>query len=316
MTSSERDTQIRRAAFEHVRVLQERHGDRLPYRVIAAGFQFEGERITLLNPQAGIHKPRQMQHVLSVKTVFHDGSGRLHYDDQRTAVQQVFECDEAVDYSFRRGGSHLTPNQWLRDAQRHGIPVLYLLGVAKGMYQPIVAFVSEWNGAAESIKLVFADLEDRDYATVPSLEVRRYTTMTVKRRLHQATFRQAVLSAYGNRCALSRLPELRLLDAAHIVPDKDEKLGQPTVTNGLPLSKIHHAAFDANLIGVDPHFRLHVSSVLTSQQDGPMLQALKDLDGKSLHLPKRKKDYPDSDRLHQRYQEFQQSQPRGIIMSR
>jgi putative restriction endonuclease len=50
----------------------------------------------------------------------------------------------------------------------------------------------------------------------------------------------------------------RLLDAAHIVIDADEQLGQPIVLNGLPLTKIHHAVFDAHLIGVDPDFRIHV----------------------------------------------------------
>lgn len=35
--------------------------------------------------------------------------------------------------------------------------------------------------------------------------------------------------------------------------------GQPIVRNGIPLSKIHHAAFDAHLIGIDPDYRLHVS---------------------------------------------------------
>ena len=69
--------------------------------------------------------------------------------------------------------------------------------------------------------------------------------------MHQASFRDAVLSAYGGRCAISHLPEPRLLDAAHIVMDADEQLGQPIVSNGLPLTKIHHAAFDAHLIG-DP----------------------------------------------------------------
>src|SRR5882672_9106354 len=34
--------------------------------------------------------------------------------------------------------------------------------------------------------------------------------------LHQASFRYAVMTAYGGRCAISRLPEPRLLDAAHI----------------------------------------------------------------------------------------------------
>jgi putative restriction endonuclease len=34
--------------------------------------------------------------------------------------------------------------------------------------------------------------------------------------------------------------------------DADERLGQPVISNGLPLTKIHHAAFDAHLIGIDP----------------------------------------------------------------
>jgi len=40
-----------------------------------------------------------------------------------------------------------------------------------------------------------------------------------------------------------------LLDAAHITSDGDEKLRQSVVPNGIPLLKIHHAAFDAHLIG-------------------------------------------------------------------
>jgi hypothetical protein len=44
---------------------------------------------------------------------------------------------------------------------------------------------------------------------------------------------------------------LRLLDAAHMIMDANEQLGQPIVPNGLPLTKIHHAAFDAYLVGID-----------------------------------------------------------------
>ena len=53
--------------------------------------------------------------------------------------------------------------------------------------------------------------------------------------------------------------------------------------------KIHHAAFDAHLIGIDPDYRLHVSGHLLDQHDGPMLEALKQLDGGILHLPAQKK---------------------------
>jgi putative restriction endonuclease len=117
-----------------------------------------------------------------------------------------------------------------------------------------------------------------------------------------------VLTAYGGRCAISRLPEPRLLDAAHIVMDADEQLGQPIVSNGLPLSKIHHAAFDAKLIGIDPDLRIHVSDGLLELHDGPFLeQGLKSMDGRLISLPRRPEDYPDRDRLAGRFEEFKKA---------
>ncbi len=74
--------------------------------------------------------------------------------------------------------------------------------------------------------------------------------------------------------------------------------------NGLPLSKIHHAAFDAHLIGIDPDYRLYVSERLLGQHDGSMLEALKKLNGGTLNLPARAKDYPDRDRLALRFERF------------
>ena len=43
---------------------------------------------------------------------------------------------------------------------------------------------------------------------------RRYALRAVKQRLHQASFREAVITAYNGRCALSGLQESLLLDAA------------------------------------------------------------------------------------------------------
>jgi len=76
------------------------------------------------------------------------------------------------------------------------------------------------------------------------------------------------------------------------------------VPNGIPLSKIHHAAFDSHLIGIDPDYRLHVSARLLSQNDGPMLDALKRLNGDTIHLPNRIKDRPERDRLALRFERF------------
>jgi hypothetical protein len=52
----------------------------------------------------------------------------------------------------------------------------------------------------------------------------------------QASFREAVLNVYGNRCVISHLPPPRLSDVAHIIMDVEEQLGQPIVSNGLPLT--------------------------------------------------------------------------------
>jgi putative restriction endonuclease len=82
------------------------------------------------------------------------------------------------------------------------------------------------------------------------------------------------------------------------------RLGQPVAPDGIALSKIHHAAFDAHLIGIDPDYRLHVSARLLGQNDGPMLEALKRLNGGTIHLPSRTKDHPDRDRLALRFERF------------
>jgi putative restriction endonuclease len=107
-----------------------------------------------------------------------------------------------------------------------------------------------WHPERLRVQLAFGALVGASaQAAPPDAPERRYALREVKVRLHQASFRDAVLAAYGERCAISRLPEPRLLDAAHIVMDADEQLGQPIVSNSLPLTKIHHAAFDPNLIG-------------------------------------------------------------------
>lgn len=183
---------------------------------------------------------------------------------------------------------------------------MYFLGIAPGRYQVMMpAFIASWDGPGLKTQVAFGQ-PDVGLLGAPTNEAeRRYALRVVQQRLHQASFRQAVLSAYGGRCAVSGLPEAMLLDAAHIVADADEKLGQPIIANGLALSKLHHAALDAHLIGIDPDFRVHVSEKLLIQRDGPMLEALKGLQGTKLLLPNRTKDHPDRDRLAVRFERFQ-----------
>jgi putative restriction endonuclease len=201
-------------------------------------------------------------------------------------------------------------NRWLRDAMQEQIPIIYFLGTSPGHYQPIIpTFIVGWHPERLRVELAFGALVGASaHAAPPDVPERRYALREVKARLHQASFRDVVLSAYGGRCAISGLPEPRLLDAAHIVMDADEQLGQPVVSNGLPLTKIHHAAFDTHLIGIDPDFRIHVSERLLEIHDGPFLElGLKGIVAQVIQLPRRIEDRPDRDRLARRFEQYKKA---------
>jgi len=295
---------MRMAVFEHVRKLGEVH-DHLTANELRPGFLFDGERFPLINPQRGIFKPQQMQFLLSIRTVFPRPGSRVWYDDQREVHRQIYEGDETVDYAFMGQDPNAADNRWLREAFENQIPIIYFYGIAPGRYQAMLpAFISGWDAKSLKAQVEFGMPDQETLAPPEDALERRYALRAVKQRLHQASFREAVITAYDGRCALSGLPEPLLLDAAHIISDKDERFGQPVVSNGIPLSKIHHAAFDAHLIGIDPDYRLHVSERLLVRNDGPMLGALKQLNGGMIHLPGRIIDHPDRDRLALRFERF------------
>ena len=310
---SDRDASLRLAAFDHVRRLTALHGE-LTSDHLKAGFQFESRRVPLINPQRGIFKPQVMDRLLSIRTVYPTPGRKVWYDDQRQVHTQVYGGSDTVDYAFMGTDPEAADNRWLREAAETGTPILYFLGTSPRRYQAVLpTYVVGWDASALKATLAFGEamapgaVALQESRPPDSAAERRYGLSLVKRRLHQASFRMAVLDAYDGRCALSRLPEARLLDAAHIMADREEALGQPVVSNGLPLSKIHHAAFDAHLIGIDPDYRLHISDQLMAQNDGPVLEAIKGLSGQTIHMPRRERDRPDQDRLAQRFEMFRAS---------
>jgi putative restriction endonuclease len=304
MAESIPDAIIRTVAFEHVRHMRDAHGE-LDSAQLAAGFDFRGERIPLINPQRGIFKPQRMTGLLSIRTVFPAKGRKVWYDDQTEAHKQIFQSDETVDYAFMGTDPNAADNRWLREAFENQTPIIYFLGTAPGLYQPMLpTFIVGWSATALKAKLVFGLPDQPELIAPDSAAERRYALREAKQRLHQSSFREALISAYGGRCALSGLPEPLLLDAAHIIKDADELMGQPIIPNGLSLSKIHHAAFDAHLIGIDADCCIHIAERLLSLRDGPQLEALKQLNGGRIKLPNRKRDEPDRDRLARRFEAF------------
>ena len=296
------DAAMRDAAVRRVRSLA-RNGP-LSAEQLSKGFDFRGGRVPLVNPQRGIFKPRAMPYLLSVRTVFPASGRKVWYDDQRIVHRQIHDSSELIDYAFMGRDPGAADNRWLREAMERSVPLIYFLGVAPARYEAIFpVYVADWSATELTARLAFAP-EGRTAEGTPDERERRYAVSQVRRRLHQSSFRQAVLSAYGGRCAITNLPETRLLDAAHIVPDTDPT-GRAIVTNGLPLSKMHHAAFDANLIGIDPDYRIHVSEELLAIDDGPMFEhGLKAMAGRAIRLPDRSIDRPDRDLLARRFEQF------------
>jgi putative restriction endonuclease len=298
------DQALRVAAFREVRRLADLNGN-LTSRDLAAGFSFYGERIPFVNPQGGIFKPIEMRFLLSIRTVFPKPGAAVRYDDQREVYRQIDEGGEVVDYAFMGDKPDAAQNRWLRDAMDNRVAIIYFLGIAPGIYQAMIpSFVVGWDPRALKARVAFNLEGATDLIAPRTANERRYALRQVRQRLHQASFREAVITAYRGRCALSGLREPILLDAAHIMEDKHERLGQPVVQNGIPLAKTHHAAFDAHLIGIDPDFKIHVAKRILDQRDGPTLEALKRLHLQGINLPARTQDRPDRDRLAVRFDQF------------
>ncbi len=239
----------------------------------------------------GIFKPAVCALPLSIRT----GKGSPYDDHFR---------DDRLAYSYRGTDPRHRDNVGLRECLRQGIPLVYLHAVSKGQYL-VVAPVRIVQDEPQALRFwVQAESEQIELAT-PMLsgslggadiidDARRaYSTRLVRQRLHQRGFRERVLAAYRDRCAMCSLRHRELLDAAHIKPDTAG--GDPQVSNGLSLCKIHHAAFDIGVLGVRPDtLRIHVRRDVLDEVDGPMLRhGLQALEGERILLPTRVAQHPD-----------------------
>jgi len=88
------------------------------------------------------------------------------------------------------------------------------------------------------------------------------TRASVRVRRGQQFFRQTVLNSYGVRCCISGINVPHLLVASHIKPWNNFPKLRLDPRNGLCLSSLHDAAFDAGLITLDKNFAVVISGML------------------------------------------------------
>jgi HNH endonuclease len=86
------------------------------------------------------------------------------------------------------------------------------------------------------------------------------TTRLTKQRVHQAFFRDAVLSSYESTCCITGLAVPECLIASHIVPWSEDERFRTDPANGLCLSATFDRLFDAGLMTVTSDLTIRFSS--------------------------------------------------------
>lgn len=287
------DFVIREAAIQHVQRLIDT-GLPIEAGALRRGFDLDGEHISLVG-MTGIFRPKQMSTVLSVLS-----TAQSTYDDD-------FRDENSLLYHYHDGSKQYT-NDWLRQAMRDQFPVLVFLQNPDKTYQAAIAFiVSDMPHQRQFV------LNSQPLASTAAETPARYSygttqaawgTSLTKTRRHQAWFRAVVMRAYESRCAVCALRHDALLDAAHILSDRETP--EPAACHGIALCKIHHAAFDQHIMGVEPGtLAIAIREDVLREIDGPMLKhGIQEMAGRILHIPTTSQDQPNVDALELRWDRF------------
>lgn len=310
MSDKELDTLVRSEAFSFLQRQVELRGDILSWELLQEGFIFRSKRVSLVSMN-GIFKPAIMpEWPLTLRTAPPNGNNFRRYDDE-------IGSNGEIQYRYRGSDPNLGDNVRLRGALNAGVPLIYLFGVATGRYRPVwpVYIVSD-SAQSMSVTLMSddsnaADFLDRtrEHQIPDSAPRRRYVTTQVQKRLHQQLFREQVVRAYQVQCAVCRLKHDELLEAAHILSDKDPD-GAPEVSNGISLCAIHHTAYDRNIIGIRADCVIQVRQDILDEIDGPMLKyGLQGFQNSKLRVPHAERLRPNPQFLDRRYATFLSARP-------
>ena len=157
---------------------------------------------------------------------FDEGSGRFTYRFRDPRGRSATAARQAEG-----------DNRALVAAHELSVPLIYFRGIAPGQYAIAApAFVMSVDRSRRLVELEggLRLAEMTEASLVPQSDVRRYATREALYRLHQYRFRAAVLRAYSTRCAVCRLHDASLLQAAYIIDDRDPH-GVATIVDGIAL---------------------------------------------------------------------------------
>ncbi|QAY69632.1 HNH endonuclease [Xylanimonas protaetiae] len=292
------EAELRKRIIAWVRERAEANGGFL-HRAELLRFEVGGDPLPIIDYSRGIRNPASFSSTLSIVSTA-DGP----YDDAESD-------DGLLHYAYRKGDPWSGDNTKLRNAMATGMPLILFRKEVKNIYTPVMPVYVVDDYPEERTFVIALDESFTFMKDVREMAPaqREYALRLAKQRLHQPAFRTRVMVAYETQCAVCQLKHGALLDAAHIVPDGHE-MGSPTVSNGLALCKIHHAAYDQNMLGVTPDYEVRIAVDLLNEIDGPMLRhGLQEMHGRTLHLPRRVSDRPDPGHLAWRFAAFMSNLP-------
>ena len=271
-------------------------------------FEYQGQTHRLIGPFTGIWKIKALSDsAIAFSTAYVPDGGKRPYEDGEGP-------DGLQRYKWRGTDPNQSDNRALRRAMDRHLPLLWLVGIGHvpGTTQQLFdARLPVFLIGEEPSEHQFVVALEEDQKVLPSGEpaavqeiVKRYNERIVKARYHQPLFRARVIHAYGERCAVCRLPFTELLEAAHIRPDSQG--GSAKISNGMSLCKIHHGAYDTDIIGVSPDYKIHVRESVLATFDGPTLQhSIKEMNGEDLRqIPTETASKPDRELLAERFEKF------------
>lgn len=137
---------------------------------------------------------------------------------------------------------------------------------------------------------------ERYYDPTNSEQTENRVFRSIAQRRGQPKFREALLKAYKDRCAITGCDAQEALEAAHIIPYRETENNH--LSNGLLLRADLHTLFDLNLIVIDPYEdpdkrKVRIDPSLCTSQYG-------ELDGTSLRQPYNKAYLPKKEFLEER----------------
>ena len=199
-----------------------------------------------LKGQTGIFKPAELSDPLSLTTTLQ--SRYTHDVIEGSCVLYDYVSRDHENESLKRAGDAEVPLIYFLQVQRRPSPEYVI-------FAPV--YVVGWDDATRRFLLDLSEQRPSEVAaratrqlglfrSTPREVTRTYLISSVQQRIEQARFRNEVLDAYRNRCAVCGLRIRALLDAAQ------------SEAGPLALCATHHRAFGAGVLTIDDEGIVHV----------------------------------------------------------